>query len=47
MLGRGPDDLHSASDANIYNDQDFYQLLLGDFLTANEEQNSDDDNEGS
>lgn len=32
ILGRGADDLHSSSDKDIYNDHDFYQVLLADFL---------------
>ena len=32
VLGRGPDDLHKTTDKDIYNDHDFYQVLLADFL---------------
>jgi len=37
ILGRGLDDLHASADANIYNDHDFYQVLLSDFLQASSE----------
>jgi len=32
ILGRGAEDLHSTNDKDIYNDHDFYQVLLADFL---------------
>ena len=32
VMGRGAEDLHQTEDADIYNDHDFYQVLLSDFL---------------
>ena len=37
VLGHGPEDLHEERNTNIYNDWDFYQVILGDFLQSNEE----------
>ena len=47
ILGRGVEDLHKTSDANIYNDHDFYQVLLSDFLQASGEQEDDAVAEGA
>lgn len=41
VLGHGPQDLHQESDVNLFNDFDFYQLLLGDFLQQNEDDGSE------
>lgn len=35
-MGRSMEDLHTSSDANIFNDHDLYQVLLSDFLQGNE-----------
>ena len=37
--------MHSERDANLYNDQDFYQVLLADFLQANEDAVSDNESQ--
>ena len=42
VLGRGVEDLHKTSDVNIYNDHDFYQVLLSDFLQAQEHEAEED-----
>ena len=47
ILGRVADDLHENSDANIYNDHDFYQILLSDFLQASGEADPDVDGHDS
>jgi protein AATF/BFR2 len=44
VLGHGPEDFHQERDSNIYNDQDFYQVLLGDFLQQNEDDGSEEEN---
>ena len=36
VFGMPADDLLRERDQNIYNDFDFYQILLKDFLTSNE-----------
>ena len=41
ILGRGAEDLTETSDANIYNDQELYQVLLADFLQAAGDQGED------
>ena len=43
IMGRSAEDLHNTVDANIYNDHDFYQVLLSDFLQAAGEGKDDDD----
>ena len=45
VLGRSAEDLHSTTDVNIYNDHDFYQVLLSDFLQNNDD-NPDHDGDG-
>lgn len=45
-MGRGADDLHTTSDVNIYNDHEFYQVLLSDFLQASGDQEGDDGEDG-
>ena len=49
VLGMSAEEsLHKESDPNIYNDYDFYQVLLSDFLQANDfdaEKDSDIDEE--
>ncbi len=37
VLGRAADDILNERDNNIYNDFDFYQMMLKDFLNSNEE----------
>ena len=37
VLGRSAEDLHRTTDVNIFNDHDFYQVLLSDFLQNNDE----------
>ena len=37
--------MYSERDANLYNDQDFYQVLLADFLQANEDAVSDNESQ--
>ena len=46
ILGRGAEDLHQMTDANIYNDHDFYQVLLSDFLQTQQGENDDGDQDG-
>ena len=41
ILGRGADDLHRTKDSNIYNDHEFYQVLLADFLQSQGENDAD------
>jgi hypothetical protein len=36
VFGYGADDITKQTDKEIYNDFDFYQILLKDFLTSNE-----------
>jgi hypothetical protein len=43
VLGRKADDLTNERDTNIFNDFDFYQMLLKDFLATNDS-NGDDAN---
>ena len=46
MLGHAAENLHQDRDPNLYNDYDFYQILLGDFLQANEDADANSE-EGS
>ena len=43
VLGRTGEDFHRETDAQIYNDYDFYQTLLSDFLQAHEHDALDQD----
>ena len=36
VLGRPVSDLHNEKDVQIYNDFDFYKVLLADFLQSND-----------
>ena len=47
VIGRSADDLHQKTDANIYNDHDFYQVLLSDFLQASGAADGDEDGHDS
>ena len=46
VLGRPAEDLHKERDADIFNDFDFYQVLLSDFLQTNELDGQGDADEG-
>jgi len=35
VLGRDASDIHKERDVDIFNDYDFYQVMLSDFLQAN------------
>ena len=46
VLGKSAEEsLHKETDPNIYNDHDFYQVLLADFLKAHEFDNLDKDSD--
>ena len=48
MLGQSnASDLANERDKNIYNDHDFYTVLLSDFLAMNDEGNEDGNDEGN
>ena len=42
----GLQDINEDKNPNIYNDHDFYQLLLSDFLAMNDQEAGGDKNEG-
>ena len=46
VLGRPVEDLHKEKDACIFNDFDFYQVLLSDFLQSNELEDEGDTDDG-
>ena len=46
VYGRPAEDLHETKDVNIYNDEDFYQVLLSDFLQTQQGDDQNDDVEG-
>jgi len=43
VFGRTGEDYHRETDPQIYNDFDFYQVLLSDFLQAHEHDALDED----
>lgn len=43
VLGRPVSDLHSDKDVQIFNDFDFYKVLLSDFLQSNENEGNKND----
>ena len=45
VLGRPVSDLHNEKDVQIYNDFDFYKVLLADFLQSNDIEGDEKDND--
>jgi hypothetical protein len=44
VLGRKADDITQDKDSNIFNDYDFYQTLLKDFLASNDGSGNGEEN---